>query len=93
MRLLSQIIYSCKTLYMFRAVFLSISRSSKLRIQQQAYVEQLLHVQFWAPDDRRKDRPQHVERFTRINNLSNRYILLDVLYEYITMHRPMNIKN
>jgi hypothetical protein len=32
--LLSQIIYSCKTLYMFRTVFPSIIRSSILRIQQ-----------------------------------------------------------
>jgi hypothetical protein len=30
----SQIIYSCKKLYMFRTVFPSIIRSSKLRIQQ-----------------------------------------------------------
>jgi len=41
MHLLSQIIYSHKTLYMFRTVFPSIRRS-KLRIQQQAYVKQLL---------------------------------------------------
>jgi len=34
MHLLSQIIYSCKTLYMFRTVLPSIIRSSKLRIQQ-----------------------------------------------------------
>jgi len=34
MHLLSQIICSCKTFYMFRTVFPSISRSSKLRIQQ-----------------------------------------------------------
>jgi len=34
MHLLSQIIYSCKTLYMFRTVFSSIIRSSKLRTQQ-----------------------------------------------------------
>ena len=34
MHLLSQIIHSCKTLYMFRTVFPSIIRSSKLRIQQ-----------------------------------------------------------
>jgi len=40
--LLSQIIYSCKTLYMFRTVFPSIIRSSRLHIQQQAYVKQLL---------------------------------------------------
>jgi len=42
MHLLSQIIYSCKTLYMFRAVFPSIIRSSKLRIQQRYMSEQLL---------------------------------------------------
>jgi hypothetical protein len=41
MHLLSQIIYSCKTLYMFRTVFPLIIRSSKLRIQQR-YVKQLL---------------------------------------------------
>ena len=35
MHLLSQMICSCKTLYMFRTVFLSIIRSSKLCIQQQ----------------------------------------------------------
>jgi hypothetical protein len=34
MYLLSQISYSCKTFYMFRTVFPSIIRSSKLRIQQ-----------------------------------------------------------
>jgi hypothetical protein len=34
MHLLSQIICSCKTLYMFRTVFLSIIRRSKLHIQQ-----------------------------------------------------------
>jgi len=34
MHLLSQIIYSCKMLYVFQSVFLSIIRSSKVRIQQ-----------------------------------------------------------
>ena len=34
MHLLSQIIYSCKTLCMLRTVFPSIIRSLKLRIQQ-----------------------------------------------------------
>jgi hypothetical protein len=38
----SEIIYSCKKLYMFRTVFPSIIRSSKLHIQQQACVNQLL---------------------------------------------------
>jgi hypothetical protein len=35
----SQIIYSCKALYMFRTVFPSIIRRSKLQIRQQAYVQ------------------------------------------------------
>jgi len=125
MHLLSQIIYSCKTLYMFWTVFPSIIRSRKLRIQQRymsnsccylllsgmrwnAVVKRstcfgrsfrpssgaencvysngicqtaaatccyrgwdgtLLYTQFCAPDDGRKDRPKHVERFRRINNL------------------------
>jgi len=34
MHLLSQIVYSCTTLYMFRTVFPSIIRSSRLHIQQ-----------------------------------------------------------
>jgi hypothetical protein len=38
----SQIIYSCKMLYMFQMVFPPIIWSSKLHIQQQAYVKQLL---------------------------------------------------
>ena len=41
MHMLSQIIDSCKTLYMFRTDFPSIIRNSKLRIQQR-YVKQLL---------------------------------------------------
>ena len=67
MHLLSRIIYSCKTLYMFQMVFPSIIRSSKLRIQQR-YMSNSCYMQFRAPDDGQKDRPKHVERFTRINN-------------------------
>ena len=37
------------------------------------------YMQFLAPGDGRKDRPKHVQRFTRINNLRNRCILLVVL--------------
>jgi hypothetical protein len=68
MYLLSQIICSCKTFYMFRTVFPSIIRSSKLSIQRRfmSYVKEqqvaaavwhipLLYTQFWAPDDGRKD--------------------------------------
>jgi len=98
MHLLPQIIYSCKTFYMFRTVFPSIIRSSKLRKQQRyksnrscyllisgmrwnarsisspiaaaaVWYIPLLYTQFSAPVDGRKDRPKHVDRFTRINNL------------------------
>jgi len=67
---------------MFRTVFPSIIRSSKLYIQQQAYVKQilltassqqylvdiclLLYVQSSTPDDGRKDRPKHVECHSKI---------------------------
>jgi len=70
------------TLYMFRTVFPSIIRSSRLYIQQQPYVKQillsastqpylfdiclLLYVQSWTPDDGRKDRPKHVECHSKI---------------------------
>jgi len=46
MQLLFQIIYYCKTLYTFRTVFLSIIRSSKLRIQQR-YVSNSCCYQRW----------------------------------------------
>jgi len=49
------------TLYMFRTVFPSIIRSSRLYIHQQAY------VQSWTPDDGRKDRPKHVECYSKQN--------------------------
>jgi hypothetical protein len=72
---------------MFRTVFPSIIRSSRLHIQQQVYVKQLLLLcavavfsvlsSWWW----RKDRPKHVQCFTRINNLRNRCILLVLLYQ------------
>jgi len=63
-----------KTLYMFRTVFPSIIRSSKLRsvsspIAAAVWHIPLLYTQFWAVDDGRKDRPKYVEHFKRINNL------------------------
>jgi hypothetical protein len=68
--LLSQIIYSCKMLYMFWTVFLSIIRSSISSLIAAAVWHMLLvYTQFWSPDDGWKDRLKHVERFTRINNL------------------------
>jgi hypothetical protein len=68
MHLLSQIICSCKTLYMFRTLFSSIIRSIKLRIQQRYMSNSCCYLllsgmrwngtytQFYAPDDGRKDR-------------------------------------
>jgi len=52
--------YFGTTLYMFRNVFPSIIRSSRLYIQQQVY------VQSWTPDDGRKDRPKHEECYSKI---------------------------
>jgi hypothetical protein len=31
----------------------------------------MLYIQFWAPDDRRRNRLKHVEHFTEINKLCN----------------------
>jgi len=41
---MSQVYFIGVTLYMFRTVFLSIIRSSRLYIQQQAYVKQILLI-------------------------------------------------
>ena len=40
-----------------------------------------LYVQFWAPDDGRKNRLKHVERLTEINKFEKRCISLVVLWE------------
>jgi hypothetical protein len=47
--LLSQIVYSCKTLYVFRTVFPSIIRSSKLRIQQRYMSNSCCYLLLWVP--------------------------------------------
>jgi hypothetical protein len=41
----------------------------KIAYTAMVYVKRLLYTQFWAPDDGRKDCPQHVECFILINNL------------------------
>jgi len=46
----SNLFYFEMTLYMFRTVFPSIIRSSRLYIQQQAYVKQLLLSACWQED-------------------------------------------
>jgi len=106
---------------MFRTVFPSITRSSKLRIQQQVYVKQLLLLSGTRWNRSSISSPiaagssgcltytcccihnfellvmdgktvRNVERFTRTNNLRDRWILLVTLWEYITMHGPINVK-
>ena len=55
-----KLFYFGMKLYMFLTVFPSIIRSSRLYIQQQAY------VQSGTPDDGRKDRPKHIEYHSKI---------------------------
>ena len=76
-------IYFRNTLYMFRTVFSSIIRSSRLYIQQpnrhcycllasrQQYLFDiclLLYVQSSTSDDGRKERPKYVELFQNKKN-------------------------
>jgi len=74
----SQFIYFCKTLYMFQTVFPSIIRSS--------------NVQFWAPDDERKNSLKHVERLTEINKLRNLASCWLYSENMLVMHGHMNVK-
>ena len=52
-----------------------------------------LYVQFWAPDDGRKNRLKHVERLTEINKLRN--IASCWLYSgnILAMHGPMSVRS
>ena len=53
----------------------------------------LLYVQSLTPDDGRKDCLKHVECHSKIKiNLIRWCMWLVLLYEYITMHGPVNIK-
>ena len=51
-----------------------------------------LCVQFWAPDDGRKNRLKHVERLTEINKLRNVASCWLYTANILAMHRPMNVK-
>jgi len=50
------------SLYMFRAVFPTIMRSSRLYILHDIHL--MLYVQSWTPDDGRKNLPKHVEWYS-----------------------------
>jgi hypothetical protein len=61
-------VYFGITLYMFRTVFPSIIRSSRLYIQQQVRLTYTCCCMYIStPDDGRKDRPKHVECYSKIN--------------------------
>ena len=94
---------------MFRTVYPSIIRSSRLYLRQQAYDKRillsarqqylfdkclLLYVQSWTPDDGRKDSPKHVECHSKIKWIW--YIGASSWCYYrnnITIHGPMNVKS
>ena len=52
----------------------------------------MLCVQFWAPDDGRKNRLKHVERLTHINKLWNVAFCWLYSANMLAMHRPMIVK-
>ena len=52
----------------------------------------MLYVQFWAPDDGRKNRPKHVERLTEINKKWNVASCWLYSVNILAMHGPMNVQ-
>ena len=51
-----------------------------------------LYVQFWAPDDGRKNRLKHVQRLTEINKLWNVASCWLYCANILAMDGPMNVK-
>jgi len=51
-----------------------------------------LYVQFWAPDDGRKNSLKHVQRLTEINKLWNVASCWLYSANILTMHRLMNVE-
>jgi len=52
-----------------------------------------LYVQFWAPDDGRKNCLKHVERLTEINKLWNVASCWLYSVNILALHGPMNVKS
>ena len=52
-----------------------------------------LYVQFWAPDDGRKNRLKHLELLTEINKLWNVASCWLYSKNILATHGPMNVKN
>jgi len=64
---------SVKRSICFRRFFRPSSRAQNCTYSVRYLSDQYLtlYVQFWAPDDGRKNRPKHVEHLTGINKLRN----------------------
>jgi hypothetical protein len=69
------------TLYMFRTIFPSIIRSSRLYTQQ--YLFNSCMYSLGTPDDGRKDRPKHVQCHSKIKTVhtATKQILLSACYQ------------
>ena len=92
---------------MFHNLFISVRRSTCFRrffrpssraqicIYSVRYLSDqylTLYVQFWTPDDGRKNRLKHVERLTEINkfwNIASRWLYSANI---LAMYGPMNVK-
>jgi hypothetical protein len=88
---LYNVLYCCQCFCMFRAVFLLIITSSKTAYAASLLVP-MLHINFWAPDDERKNRSKHAEALT-IKNIVQRCISLVVLKNTLAMHDSINVKD
>ena len=100
----SQFIYICKTLYIFRRLFLPSSGDQNctysVRYLSDRYCYLLLaagssmalYVQFWAPDDGQNNL-KHVERLTEKNKLRSAASFWLYSANILAMHGPMNVKN
>jgi len=53
----------------------------------------LLYVQSLTPDDRRKDRPKHVECYSKINKFKKLVHPVGITTKYITTRGPMNVEH
>jgi len=71
---------------------LLLPAASLARLAAGSSIGVTLYVQFWAPDDGRKNFLKHVQRLTEINKLWN--IASCWLYSanLLAMHGPMNVK-
>jgi len=65
---------------------------SPVRLAAGSTIGLTLYMQFWAPDDGRKNHLKHVERLTEINKLWNVASCWLYSANTLAMHGPMNVK-